>query len=64
MTHSEIKAVFEKKIADALVAIKSAKNGDMLSINTSLSYIDDNMVERPDYNGDPKRTSSVAKGIL
>lgn len=51
MTHSEIRKVFEKKMNEAVASIKSAKNGDKLSINTSLSYIDDNLVGKSEYNG-------------
>ena len=51
MTHTEIRKVFEKKMNEAVASIKNAKNGDKLSINTSLSYIDDHLVGRSEYNG-------------
>lgn len=59
MNHSEIRELFEKKIRDALDSIKKAKNGDMLSIRTSFSYVDDKLIEKQEYNG-RDNTSLVA----
>ena len=63
MKHSEIKELFEKKIKDAHERIRNAKNGDMLSIRISLSYIDDKLVEKQTYNG-YDNTSIVASMVI
>lgn len=63
MTHSEIKAICEKKIAEAVSAIKNAKNGELLTINTSLSYIDDSFVEKSGYNGKDNTSIVVSAQI-
>ena len=63
MNHSEIRALFEKKISDALDLIKNAKNGDLLSISTSVSYIDDKLTEKQSYNG-YDNTSIVATATV
>ena len=63
MNHSDIKTLFEKKISDAINSIKNAKNGDLLSISTSLAYVDDKLVEKQSYNGHDN-TSIVASATV
>lgn len=59
MNHFEIREIFEKKINSALDSITDAKNGDMLVLNSSLSYVDDKLIENHEYNG-RDNTSLVA----
>ena len=63
MNHSEIRRLFEKKINEACDTIKSSKNGDMLSAKISLSYINDSLAEKQDYNG-RDNTSLVATAVF
>ena len=51
MTHNEARELIEKKIADAKSLIESTKNGDALSVNTTLGYYDDNLQESENYDG-------------
>ena len=63
MNHSDIRALFEKKISDALSSIKNAKNGDLLSVKASINYVDDKLVEKQTYNG-RDNTSIVAAATV
>lgn len=63
MNHSDIKVLFERKISEALTSIKNAKNGDLLSITTALTYVDDKLVEKKSYNGHDN-TSIVASATV
>ena len=57
MNHSEIKKLFEEKIDKACAEIKNTKNGDMLQISKFSRYVDDNLVEKNDYDG--KSSTSI-----
>ena len=63
MNHSDIRALFEKKMSDALDTIKNTKNGDLLSIKASIAYVDDKLVEKQTYNG-RDNTSIVASATI
>lgn len=63
MNHSEIRAIFEKKISYALESIKNAKNGDKLTILATVTYVDDKLTEKQTYNG-RDNTSIVATATV
>ena len=50
MTHNEARELIKKKIADAKALIESAKNGDALSVKTTLGYYDDKLNESDTYD--------------
>lgn len=50
MTHNEARELIVKKIADAKALIESAKNGDALSVKTTLGYYDDKLNESDTYD--------------
>lgn len=63
MNHFEIKEFFEEKMKAACDAIKNAKNGDKLDIQTSTSYVNDKLVEKTEYNG-KDNTSLVVSAMI
>jgi len=63
MNHSEIRELFEKKLKEACDTIRETKNGDQLSITKYVSYIDDKLVEKQDYNG-KSDTSIVVSAMI
>lgn len=50
MTHSEARALIEKKICDAKALIENAKGGDALDVKTTLGYYDDDLNESAEYD--------------
>ena len=63
MTHSDIRALFERKIIEAQDLIKNTKNGDLVSVSTALTYVNDKLVEKQTYNGQ-ESTSLVASATV
>ena len=50
MTHTEVKALFEAKLAESKAIIESAKNGQELIIKSEISYCDDKLIEAAEYD--------------
>lgn len=51
MTHIDSRELIAKKISDAKALIENTKNGNALSVKTTLGYYDDNLNEAESYDG-------------
>ena len=61
MTHTEVRELFLKKLDDAQSSIESAKNAEALTVNTSISYVNDKYEESTEY--DEKGSTSIIGSI-